>query len=642
MNKYIYITLVDNTVKEYKLGVTPIEVAKDIFSEKNIDKLLSASINDNQIELYTPIYANSKLCFYTWEDELGKKAFWHSSAHLLAQAILELYPQVKLSIGPAINNGFYYDIDFVNTSFTEKDFSIVEKIMIKNAKKASRFKVYNISKIKALSFYKDNIYKTELIRNIKDKDLTFCTNDNFTDLCRGGHIPNTAFIKYIKLINISGVYWRGNKNNKQLTRIYGISFPNEFYFKKYLYDISEYQKRDHRKLGKKLGLFTFSKRVGSGLPLWLPKGTLLRKLLEEFLTKLQQKIGYEMVITPHIGHKDLYTISGHLDKYMENSFKSILTPNSEDEFILKPMNCPHHCEIYRSHQWSYKDLPKRFAEFGTVYRYEQSGELHGLTRVRSFTQDDAHIFCTSDQLLNEFKLVIDLVIYILNSLGFKEYTAQISLRDYNNTEKYIGTNENWQKAEEYIIKATKEKKLKTKLVYGEAAFYGPKLDFIVKDALGRNWQLGTIQVDYNMPIRFDLNYKGYDNKLHRPIMIHRAPFGSLERFIAILIEHTGGDFPLWLAPYQVSILTISKKYIVYAKNIYNIILSSNIRVFMDDRDEKIGKKILYAEISKIPIMIIIGYKEEKNKSISIRRRGSNNIEEIKIEKFLNFIKKELT
>ncbi|WGH27359.1 MAG: threonine--tRNA ligase [Candidatus Bostrichicola ureolyticus] len=637
----IYITLVDNTVKEYKVGVTPIEVAKDIFCKKKIDKLLSASINDNQIELNTPIYANAKLCFYTWEDELGKKAFWHSSAHLLAQAILELYPQVKLTIGPAINNGFYYDIDFVNTSFTKKDFSIVEKIMIKNAKKASQFKVYNISKIEALSYYKDNIYKTELIKNIKDKDLTFCKHDNFIDLCKGGHIPHTAFIKYIKLINISGVYWRGNKNNKQLTRIYGISFPNEYYFNKYLSNISEYQKRDHRKIGKKLEIFTFSKRVGSGLPLWLPKGTLLRKLLEEFLTKLQQKIGYEMVITPHIGHKDLYTTSGHWDKYMENSFKSILTPNSEEEFILKPMNCPHHCEIYRSHQLSYKDLPKRFAEFGTVYRYEHSGELHGLTRVRSFTQDDAHIFCTSDQLLNEFKLVIDLVIYILNSLGFKDYTAQISLRDYNNTSKYIGTNENWKKSEEYIIQATKEKDLKTKLVYGEAAFYGPKLDFIVKDALGRNWQLGTIQVDYNMPIRFDLNYKGNDNKLHRPIMIHRAPFGSLERFIAILIEHTGGDFPLWLAPYQGVILTISKKYLVYAKKIFNI-LSSNIRLLMDDRNEKIGKKILDAEISKIPIMIIIGHKEEKNKSISLRRRGSNNFEEIQIEKFLKIIKKELT
>ncbi|KAF1853110.1 hypothetical protein Lal_00009470 [Lupinus albus] len=564
----IKITLPDNSVREFEAGVTPLDVAKSI-SEGLARNTISAVVNDKQVETTTPITTDATVQLLTWNDDLGKKAFWHSSAHLLAQAILEFYPNAKLTIGPAIEKGFYYDVDFGDESLSDKDFEKIEKKVLENAKKGSTFSLYPVSKEEALKVYADNPYKVELISNLNDGEITFVTHDNFTDLCRGGHIPNTSIVKAMKILNAAGAYWRGNEKNPQLTRVYGISFPKQKDLTEYLELLEEAKKRDHRKLGKELGIFAFSEKVGQGLPLWLPKGAALRKKLENFLSEAQKKAGYEFVISPHIGAKELYVTSGHWDKYGADSFQPIKTPNEGEEFMLKPMNCPHHCEIYKTSQWSYRDLPKRYAEFGTVYRYEQSGELHGLTRVRGFTQDDAHLFCTPDQLMEEFKKTIDLVLYVFGSLGFADFTAQISLRDPENKEKYIGTDENWEKAENAIVTAATEKGLNTVTEYGEAAFYGPKLDFMVKDALGRKWQLGTIQVDYNLPERFDLWYTGSDGEKHRPVMIHRAPFGSMERFIAILIENTAGDFPLWLAPDQFIILPISEKYVDYAKKFLN-------------------------------------------------------------------------
>ena len=638
--KMINITLPDGSVKQYPQKVTPLEVAKSI-SEGLARNVLSALVNDKQTEITTPITENATLQLLTWNDDLGKKAFWHSSAHLLAQAILQFYPNAKLTIGPAIEKGFYYDVDFGEDSFGEKDFEKIEKAMLENAKKKAEFKLYSVSKAEALEEYKNNEYKTELISNLEDGDITFCVHDNFTDLCRGGHLPNTGFVKAAKILNVAGAYWRGDEKNKMLTRVYGITFPKQKDLTEYLELLEEAKKRDHRKLGKELGLFAFSEKVGQGLPLWLPKGAALRRKLENFLLKQQQKLGYEMVITPHIGQKELYVTSGHYAKYGADSFQPIQTPNEGEEFLLKPMNCPHHCEIYKTSQWSYRDLPKRYAEFGNVYRYEQSGELHGLTRVRGFTQDDAHIFCTSDQLLEEFKKVIDLVLFVFESLGFDNYSAQISLRDPNNKEKYIGTDENWEKAENAIITAAKEKNLPTVVEHGEAAFYGPKLDFMVKDALGRQWQLGTIQVDYNLPERFELSYIGPDNQAHRPVMIHRAPFGSMERFIAILLENTAGNLPLWLTPDVFTILPISEKYVEFGEKVLNLLAEQEINGLIDNRNEKTGKKIRDAEVKKIPYMLIVGEKEEENGTVSVRKHGEGDLGEMKIEEFIQFVKKEM-
>ncbi|MGU9939939.1 threonine--tRNA ligase [Empedobacter brevis] len=636
----INISLPDGSVRQYESGVTPMDVALSI-SEGLARNVISAIVNDNQVETTTPITKDATIKLLTWNDEMGKKAFWHSSAHLLAQAILEFYPDAKLTIGPAIEKGFYYDVDFGEDKFTEADFAKVEKAMLENAKKKAEFKLYSVSKADALETYKDNEYKTELISNLQDGDITFCTHDNFTDLCRGGHIPNTGIVKAAKILNVAGAYWRGDEKNKMLTRVYGITFPKQKDLTEYLELLEEAKKRDHRKLGKELGLFAFSEKVGAGLPLWLPKGAALRRKLENFLLKEQQKMGYEMVISPHIGQKELYVTSGHYAKYGADSFQPIKTPNEGEEFLLKPMNCPHHCEIYKTSQWSYRDLPKRYAEFGTVYRYEQSGELHGLTRVRGFTQDDAHLFCTPDQLLEEFKKVIDLVLYVFTNLGFDNYSAQISLRDPENKEKYIGTDENWAKAEQAIITAAAEKGLPTVVEYGEAAFYGPKLDFMVKDALGRQWQLGTIQVDYNLPERFDLTYTGADNEKHRPVMIHRAPFGSMERFIAILLENTAGNLPLWLTPDLFTILPISEKYVEYGEKVLNLLAEEEINGLIDSRNEKTGKKIRDAEINKIPFMLIIGEKEAENGTVSVRRHGEGDLGEMTIQAFINFMKEQI-
>ncbi len=638
----INISLPDGSVKEFKKNTTPMEVAKSI-SEGFARNVISAKFNDQTIEVTTPLTTDGSLVLFTWRDKEGKKAFWHSSAHLMAQAIQFFYPEAKLTIGPAIENGFYYDVDFGDKVLSENDFKKIEDKMLEFARQKSEFTKRSISKAEALKIYKEehNEFKVELIENLEDGEITFCDHSDFTDLCRGGHIPNTGLIKAVKITSVAGAYWRGNEKNKQLTRVYGISFPKQKELKEYLALLEEAKKRDHRKLGKELELFTFSPKVGQGLPLWLPKGAALRERLEQFLKRAQKKAGYEMVITPHIGQKELYVTSGHYAKYGEDSFQPIHTPKEDEEFLLKPMNCPHHCEIFNTKPYSYKDLPKRFAEFGTVYRYEQSGELHGLTRVRGFTQDDAHIFCTPDQLIEEFKNVIDLVLYVFSSLGFKEFTTQISLRDPDNKEKYIGSDENWEKAESAIVEATKEKNLKTVIEYGEAAFYGPKLDFMVKDVLGRSWQLGTIQVDYNLPERFDLNYKGSDNQLHRPVMIHRAPFGSMERFIAILIEHTGGNFPLWLTPEQAIILPISEKYEKYGKNVLNLLENSEIRALVDNRNEKIGRKIRDAEINKIPYMIIIGENEMNEGTISVRRHGDGDLGTFTIESFAELIQDEI-
>ncbi|WP_426278216.1 threonine--tRNA ligase [Chryseobacterium sp. S-02] len=635
----IKITLPDNSVKEFEAGVTPLDVAKSI-SEGLARNTISAVVNDKQVETTTPITTDSTVQLLTWNDDLGKKAFWHSSAHLLAQAILEFYPNAKLTIGPAIENGFYYDVDFGDETLSDKDFEKIEKKVLENAKKGSTFSLYPVSKEEALKTYADNPYKVELISNLNDGEITFVTHDNFTDLCRGGHIPNTSIVKAFKVLNAAGAYWRGNEKNPQLTRVYGISFPKQKELTEYLERLEEAKRRDHRKLGKELGIFAFSEKVGAGLPLWLPKGTALRRKLENFLSDAQKKGGYEFVMTPHIGAKQLYVTSGHWDKYGADSFQPIKTPNEGEEFMLKPMNCPHHCEIYKTSQWSYKDLPKRYAEFGTVYRYEQSGELHGLTRVRGFTQDDAHLFCTPDQLLGEFEAVIDLVLYVFKSLGFENFMTQVSLRDPDNREKYIGSDENWEKAENAIITAAANKGLKTVVEYGEAAFYGPKLDFMVKDALGRKWQLGTIQVDYNLPERFDLHYIGNDNEKHRPVMIHRAPFGSMERFIAILLENTAGDFPLWLSPDQFIILPISEKYVDYSKKVSEFLENHDISGQIDDRNEKTGKKIRDAELNKIPFMLVVGENEEKDGTISVRRRGEGDLGVMSLEDFVSYFKKE--
>ncbi|QYJ67412.1 threonine--tRNA ligase [Flavobacterium litorale] len=640
----IHITLPDGSVKEFNAGVTPHDVAMSISSglARNV---ISASFNGTTVETKTPLTTDGTLILYTWNDAEGKKAFWHSSAHILAQALQELYPGVKLTIGPAIENGFYYDVDFGDHVVGDKDFKAIEDKALTIAREKYEFTMRSVTKAEALATYKaeNNPYKVELIENLEDGTITFCDHSTFTDLCRGGHVPNTGIIKAFKVMSVAGAYWRGDEKNKQLTRVYGISFPKQKELTEYLQLLEEAKRRDHRKLGKELELFTFSQKVGQGLPLWLPKGAALRERLEQFLKKAQKKAGYEQVISPHIGQKELYVTSGHYAKYGADSFQPINTPNEGEEFLLKPMNCPHHCEIYNSKPWSYKDLPKRYAEFGTVYRYEQSGELHGLTRVRGFTQDDAHIFCTPDQLDEEFKKVIDLVLYVFSSLGFENFSAQISLRDKEDKEKYIGAEENWEKAENAIINAAKDKGLDTVVEYGEAAFYGPKLDFMVKDALGRQWQLGTIQVDYNLPERFDLTYKGADNESHRPVMIHRAPFGSMERFIAILLENTAGNFPLWLMPEQAIILSLSEKYENYAKKVLDLLENHEIRALIDNRNETIGKKIREAEVQKLPFMLIVGEEEEKNGTVSVRRHGDagKSNQSMTIEAFATVVAEEV-
>nr|WP_315124003.1 threonine--tRNA ligase [uncultured Capnocytophaga sp.] len=637
----IKITLPDGSVKEFQSGITPAEIALSI-SEGLARNVLSASFNGQTVETVTPLTTDGSLVLFTWDNPEGKKAFWHSSAHILAQALEELYPGIKLTIGPAIANGFYYDVDFCGKPISDKDFAAIEAKFLEIARGKHPFKMRSVSKAEALSYYQGkNEFKTELIEALEDGTITFCDHSTFTDLCRGGHIPNTGFVKAVKVLSASGAYWRGDEHKPQLTRVYAISFPKQKELTEYLQLIEEAKKRDHRKLGKELELFTFSNKVGQGLPLWLPKGAALRERLEAFLRKAQKQAGYEQVVTPHIGHKNLYVTSGHWEKYGKDSFQPIATPNEGEEYLLKPMNCPHHCEIYNSHPWSYKDLPKRFAEFGTVYRYEQSGELHGLTRVRCFTQDDAHIFCTPEQLDAEFKHVIDLVLYVFGSLGFDNFTAQVSLRDPENLSKYIGSEENWTKAENAIINAAKEKQLTYVVETGEAAFYGPKLDFMVKDALGRSWQLGTIQVDYNLPERFDLWYKGADNKLHRPVMIHRAPFGSMERFVAILLEHTAGKFPLWLTPEQAIVLSLSEKYENYAQKVLRLLENSDIRTLIDNRTETIGKKIREAETQKVPYILIVGENEEKEGTISVRKHGGEDLGSMTVEAFAKLVQEEI-
>ena len=642
LNIMIKITLPDGSIKEFEKGTTPMEVAKSI-SEGLARNVISAKFNNETVEASTPLTTDGDLVLFTWSNEEGKKAFWHSTSHVMAQAIQDLYPGAKLTIGPAIERGFYYDVDFGDQKLSDNDFKKIEDRMLEIARGKHDFKMREVSKQEALDIYnkENNQFKVELIENLQDGEITFCDHDTFTDLCRGGHIPNTGIIKAVKLMSVAGAYWRGDEKNPQLTRVYGISFPKQKDLKEYLELLEEAKKRDHRKLGKELELFTFSQKVGQGLPLWLPKGAALRERLENFLKKAQKKAGYEMVVSPHIGSKELYVTSGHYAKYGEDSFQPIKTPNEGEEFMLKPMNCPHHCEMYNATSWSYRDLPKRFAEFGTVYRYEQSGELHGLTRVRGFTQDDAHIFCMPEQLDEEFKKVIDLTLYVFSSLGFEDFTAQVSLRDPENKEKYIGSDDVWEKAESAIINAANEKGLNYIIETGEAAFYGPKLDFMVKDALGRSWQLGTIQVDYNLPERFDLTYKGSDNESHRPVMIHRAPFGSMERFIAILLEHTGGNFPLWLMPEQAIILSLSEKYEKYSQKVLTLLENNEIRALVDNRNETIGKKIREAEVNKFPYMLIVGEQEAKDGTISVRRHSEGDLGTMKIEEFTNLINTEI-
>ena len=639
----IKITFPDDSSREYKKGITAIDIAKDI-SPGFAKNVLSANFEGKIIESSTEIYENGKINFFTWQNSEGKKAFWHSSAHVLAQSILSIYPKAKLTIGPPIDSGFYYDVDFGNVSFSDNDLLALEKRFMEFASQKFEFKMRSVKKKDAIEFYKkeNNSYKLELIEDLKDGEITFCDHSDFTDLCKGGHIPNTGFIKAIKLLNIAGAYWRGNEKNKQLTRVYGISFPKQKELSEYLKRIEEAKKRDHRKLGKELELFTFSEKVGQGLPLWLPKGTILRENLEAFLKKAQNKAGYKQVISPHIGNKELYMVSGHYEKYGQDSFQPIQTPSENETFLLKPMNCPHHCEIFNSKPYSYKELPVRFAEFGTVYRYEQSGELHGLTRVRGFTQDDAHIFCAPEQLLDEFVGVIDLVLYVFESLGFNDFEVQVSLRDKNNPDKYIGDDLQWDLAEKAILDSANQKKLNYSVELGEAAFYGPKLDFMVKDVLGRRWQLGTIQVDYNLPERFNLSYKGKDNELHRPVMIHRAPFGSMERFVAILLEQTAGDFPLWLTPNQVSILIVSEKYEKYGDKVLNFLEKNDIRTSFDNRNETIGKKIRDAELKKVPYMLILGEKESNKNNLSVRKRKEGDLGQMSTNEFVSLINEELS
>lgn len=638
----INITLPDGSVREYEKGTTAMQVAKSI-SEGLARNVLAAEVDGQVQDANLPIDKDVTLSLLTWKDDKGKSTFWHSSAHLLAEALEALYPGVKFGIGPAIETGFYYDVDFGDREFSSDDFEMIEKKMIELAKRKEEFIRKPVTKEQAIEYYtkKGDEYKLDLIKDLEDRTITFYTQGDFTDLCRGPHIPSTGVIKSVKLMNTAGAYWRGDINRKQLTRIYGVSFPKASELKEYLKMVEEAKKRDHRKLGRELELFMFSEKVGAGLPMWLPKGAQLRQKLINFLQKAQVRAGYQPVVTPHIANKDLYITSGHYDKYGEDAFQPIQTPIEGEEFFLKPMNCPHHCEIYKSKPRSYRDLPVRFAEFGTVYRYEQSGELHGLTRVRGFTQDDAHLFCRPDQVKDEFKKVIDLVLYVFNTLGFNEFTAQVSLRDPENKQKYIGSDENWDLAEQAIIEAAEEKGLQTVVEYGEAAFYGPKLDFMVRDALGRKWQLGTIQVDYNLPERFELEYTGSDNQKHRPVMIHRAPFGSLERFVAVLIEHCAGDFPLWLAPEQFIILPVSEKYQDYAENVLNSLNNDDICGLIDSRDEKVGRKIRDAELQKYPYMLIVGDKEVGNNKISVRKRGGTDLGELTVEEFRKLLSKEI-
>ena len=639
----IEIKLPDGNTKEFESGVTGLDIAKSI-SPKLAKEVLSISVNGEIWDLVRPITEDAEIKLYTWEDEEGKHAFWHSSAHLMAEALQQLYPNTKFGIGPAIENGFYYDVDpGEGVVLTDKDLEIVEKKMLELARQKEEFCRINVSKQEALDHFNSihETYKVELINDLEDGKITYYRQGSFTDLCRGPHLPDTSYIKAIKLTSLAGAYWRGNEHNKMLTRIYGITFPKQKMLDEWLVLMEEAKQRDHRKIGKEMELFTFSQAVGAGLPMWLPKGAMLRDRLEAFLRKVQKKYGYQQVITPHIGNVNLYKTSGHYQKYGKDSFQVITTPQEGEEFMLKPMNCPHHCEIYKFKPRSYKDLPLRFAEFGTVYRYEQSGELHGLTRVRGFTQDDAHLFCTPDQLKEEFKKVIDIIFTIFKALDFQDFTAQVSLRDPKNTEKYIGTDENWEKAERAIIEAAEEKGLKTTVELGEAAFYGPKLDFMVKDAIGRKWQLGTIQVDYNLPERFELEYTGADNLKHRPVMIHRAPFGSMERFVAVLIEHTGGKFPLWLAPDQAVVMPISEKFNDYAKKLSDLLNNSDIRTVLDDRNEKIGRKIRDNELKKIPYLLIVGENEMNSNTVSVRRQGQGDMGTMAVEDFIKKINEEV-
>ncbi len=638
----IKITFPDGAVREYEKGTSALDIAKNI-SEGLARNVLSAKVNGVVVDATLPIHADSTVEFLKWEDTEGKQTFWHSSAHLLAEALQALYPKMKFGIGPSIENGFYYDVDSGEESISENDFQKIEQKMLELASQKNEFVRKEISKTEAVSYFKEkgDEYKLELLEDLEDGTITFYTQGSFTDLCRGPHIPTTGFIKAVKVMKVAGAYWRGDEKRKQLTRLYAVSFPKKKMLTEHLELLEEAKKRDHRKLGKELELFTFSENVGQGLPLWLPKGAALRERLENFLKQAQVEAGYSPVITPHIGSKKLYETSGHYQKYGKDSFQPIQTPDEDEEFLLKPMNCPHHCEIYKSKPRSYKDLPVRFSEFGTVYRYEQSGELHGLTRVRGFTQDDAHIFCRPDQVKEEFKKVIDLVLYVLKALDFTDFTAQISLRHQEDRSKYIGTEENWEKAEQAIIEATQEKGLNSVIEYDEAAFYGPKLDFMVKDAIGRRWQLGTIQVDYSLPERFKLEYIGSDNDKHRPVMIHRAPFGSLERFVAVLIEHCGGNFPLWLTPEQVAILPVSEKYNDFGQKVSTLLKNYDIRAFVDDRNEKVGRKIRDNEMSKIPYMLIVGEKEANENNVSVRKHKEGDIGMMSIENFAEIINKDI-
>ena len=632
----------DGSVRSYEKGITPYQIAEQI-SPRLASEVLAASFNGKTIDLELPLNESGELRLHKWEDQEAKSTFWHSSSHLMAEALELLYPGIKFGIGPSIENGFYYDVDLGDRTITDSDLKKIEDKMIELARQKQHFVRKEVSKAEAMDTYtkKGDEYKCDLIGGLEDGTITFYTNGSFTDLCRGPHLRDTSVIKAVKLTSIAGAYWRGDEHNKMLTRIYGITFPQKKMLDEYIALMEEAKKRDHRKIGKELELFTFSPRVGAGLPLWLPKGAALRERLEQFLRKVQKEYGYLPVITPHIGQKELYVTSGHYAKYGADSFRPITTPQEGEEFLLKPMNCPHHCEIYRSKPHSYKDLPIRLAEFGTVYRYEQSGELHGLTRVRGFTQDDAHIYCRPDQLKEEFCKVIDIVLYIFKTLNFDEYIAQVSLRDKNDRSKYIGTDENWEKAEQAIIEAAQEKGLKTIVEYGEAAFYGPKLDFMVKDAIGRRWQLGTIQVDYNLPERFELEYTGADDKKYRPVMIHRAPFGSMERFVAVLIEHTGGKFPLWLTPEQAVILPISEKYNDYAKKVCELLNNYDIRASVDERNETIGKKIRENELKRIPFLLVVGEKEMENGTVSVRRQGEGDKGAMTAEAFAAMVNEEV-
>jgi threonyl-tRNA synthetase len=641
-DEQIRVTLPDGSVRQYPKGSTGLDIATQI-SEGLARNVLAAKVNGVVQDATRPIESDANVQLLTWNDPEGKATFWHSSAHLMAEALEALYPGVKLGIGPAVETGFYYDVDLNGQPFSQEDFKKLEDKMLELARQKQAFVRKPVSKADAITYFEEKAdpYKLDLIDGLEDGSITFYTQGGFTDLCRGPHIPNTGFIKAAKIMNVAGAYWRGNEKNKQLTRIYGVTYPKQKELDEYLHLLEEAKKRDHRRLGKELDLFAFSEKVGAGLPLWLPKGTMLRERLENFLRKAQLRAGYSPVVTPHIGSKQLYVTSGHWEKYGEDSFQPIRTPDPNEEFLLKPMNCPHHCEIYKTRPRSYRDLPLRLAEFGTVYRYEQSGELHGLTRVRGFTQDDAHIFCRPDQVKDEFMKVIDLVLYVFRTLGFTDYSAQVSLRDPENKTKYIGSDDLWEKAESAIIEAAAEKGLPTVMELGEAAFYGPKLDFMVRDALGRKWQLGTIQVDYNLPNRFELEYIGADNQKHRPVMIHRAPFGSLERFIAILIENTGGNFPLWLSPDQIAILPISEKYEDYANDLFFTLQEADIRGFVDLRDEKIGRKIRDAEVNKVPYMLIVGEKEAAEGLVSVRRKGQGDLGSMTVDEFVKTFQAEV-